>query len=69
MMCSVIYSERRKGPRGGEFWLLTLDCGHLATKPIGKGVASTQVKCITCQEQRQRVALRDRWAHEGIADV
>lgn len=31
-MKKVIYIEDHVGPRGGEYWLLTLECGHIKYK-------------------------------------
>lgn len=59
----VVYIAEREGPRGGRYWMLTLECGHLATRDIPSpkcvvrslmqgnvpSFAPEKVKCIICK--------------------
>jgi len=65
----VVHIEERTGPRGGAYWLLTLECGHRKTVPRHPGYAyrlpvacrfaPKRVRCLHCgapendQEARQ----------------
>lgn len=55
----VVYIGRQTGPRGGEYWVLLLDCGHYAFRPVPRIDVTTichgrirhaphRVKCATC---------------------
>lgn len=37
----VVHIEDRIGPHGGEYWLLTLACGHLAVQRKPRGSVCT----------------------------
>lgn len=59
---TVTHIDSMTGSRGGEFWVLTLECGHVATRSIPKPrpcdvfmrnawkrfLAPTSVKCELC---------------------
>lgn len=57
----VTHIDRRVGDRGGEYWWLTLECGHLKAVRIPKfrpqhvmslrriPLAPKKVKCLVCE--------------------
>lgn len=46
--------EIRRGPRGGRYWLLTLECGHVTTRSSASNftprTAPQKVRCIICKD-------------------
>lgn len=75
-MKRVIHIKEMTGARGGKFWVLTLDCGHLVTRPQPqvsyadmvrvrawkRFTAPHRARCYVCSPEEIRSAPKERSA-------
>lgn len=62
---AVAHIEHKEGPKGGQYWGLTLECGHYVTRTIPRfmawrfktwtpALAPKKVRCVCCEDNPQK---------------